>query len=146
MMVIAWAIAKDELLIEVGEARRAGRMQRLKEEYILKVTKGASRGRSRGRGILKSLSRGRSRSGSKNARSGSRSRSGSRTERTSSTSEHAATVVEQHVDSHIVEYSDLSGADYVRTQILGEDNDPCGGNKDYRNKLDVAATILDNFS
>jgi uncharacterized membrane protein YdjX (TVP38/TMEM64 family) len=57
-------------------------------------------------------------------------------------SEQAVTVVEP-VDPNVVENSDLSGADYVRTQVLGDDN---VSNVAYRLTLDAPAIILDDFS
>jgi hypothetical protein len=146
VMVVAWAMAKDELLVEVGEANK-GMMKRLAAK--LKLTQ-SSRGRSKSRSMFSrgrstSTSRSTSRS-SRSTSSSSRSRSRSRSRTRGKSGKKSEAVVEQPVDSNIVEYSDLSGADYVRMQILGEDNDPTGGNKAYRNKLDVAEIILDDFS
>jgi uncharacterized membrane protein YdjX (TVP38/TMEM64 family) len=45
-------------------------------------------------------------------------------------------------DDNIIENSDLSGADYVNTQILGKD----GGNGIYRTKLGLPEIIADDFS
>ena len=50
--------------------------------------------------------------------------------------------VVEPADRNIIEDSDLSGPDYVRVQILGED----GGNGMYRAKLGLPEIIVDDFS
>eukprot|EP00984_Skeletonema_dohrnii_P008477 scaffold3117_cov139-Skeletonema_dohrnii-CCMP3373.AAC.1 len=132
VMVTEWWFAKGELLSEVGEAKSDGRMKRL--AAILKLTK-ASRSRSRSRS--RSPVRGRSRS-----RSMSRSRSRSNSRRRCSTPSRSK---QSEVPDNIVEDSDLSSADYVRMQILGDDTDYVGRNI-YRDNLDLTEIILDNFS
>jgi len=131
MMVIVWRYAKDELQREV-ELYQWRKVVPDDEETPNTDVDGGD-----------VASKGRKESWFKRLKAKSKlTKASSTTSKTPSTSEHAATVVEQ-VDNNIVENSDLSSADYVHTQVLGDD---IVSNVTYRLTLDAPEIILDDFS
>jgi len=131
VMVIVWRFAKDELQREV-ELHQWRKVVPDDEEMSNSDGDGESvstkRNGNKGRWFKRLAAKMKTIKASNN---------GSKTQ-----SEQAVTVVEP-VDPNVVENSDLSGADYVRTQVLGDDN---VSNVAYRLTLDAPAIILDDFS
>eukprot|EP00984_Skeletonema_dohrnii_P031129 scaffold23237_cov136-Skeletonema_dohrnii-CCMP3373.AAC.1 len=143
VMVIEWRFAKDELQNEV-ELYQWGKMATGKDEEMTTCTDGTSiEGGSapKKESWLKRL-------GAKLrlTKKTSKEASSSKTQN-NAPSEQSATAVEP-VNNNIVEDSDLSGTDYVRMQILGENNGSGGGRVSdvYRVTLDAAEIMLDDFS
>ncbi len=149
VMMLVWRFAKNELQDEVQhemELYQKGKAL-LDEEEMTTCTDGTSiDGRSlavtkpswfkRLVAKLKHTKKVQSKASGKSQSSGDKPQSGS---------EKSVTAVEP-VNNNIVQDSDLSGVDYVRTQILGQDNGSDGMNSHYRVTLDAAEVMLDDFS
>eukprot|EP00573_Skeletonema_grethae_P008219 CAMPEP_0201708782 /NCGR_PEP_ID=MMETSP0578-20130828/56707_1 /ASSEMBLY_ACC=CAM_ASM_000663 /TAXON_ID=267565 /ORGANISM="Skeletonema grethea, Strain CCMP 1804" /LENGTH=306 /DNA_ID=CAMNT_0048197681 /DNA_START=271 /DNA_END=1191 /DNA_ORIENTATION=+ len=148
VMMIVWKFAKNELQDEVqNEMALYQKGKALLDEEMTTVTDGTSiDGRTlattkqswfkRFLAKIKHSKKSQSKTSSKSVSSGDKSQSGS---------EKSVTVVES-TNTHIVEDSDLSGADYVRTQILGQDNASDKSNSVYRGTLNATEVMLDDFS
>jgi len=155
-MMPVWRFAKNELQDEVQhemELYQKGKAL-LDEEEMTTCTDGTSiDGRSlavtkpswfkRLVAKLKHTKKVQSKASGKSQSSGDKPQSSG--DKPQSGSEKSVTAVEP-VNNKIVEDSDLSGVDYVRTQILGQDNGSDGMNSHYRVTLDAAEVMLDDFS
>ena len=134
-LVVAWRFAKDELQKEVESRQWRKVMNNPSDEMTAKTGDNvsvASRGGS-GKSIgtnLKQL-----------AAKLKLTKTPKAKRKKNNENDKQATL--EAVDKNIVEDSDLGSADYVRVQILGEGE---SGKGTYREKLDLAEIILDDFS